>query len=157
MSKTSVVVLGAAGPDEVPGIESIAGEADLRFAVGAEALKEALPGAEVLLGWDFRAGEVQQAWDAVDGLKWIQWSGAGVDSLLFDGLANSEVTVTNASGLFDRAMAEYVLGGIIAHAKRFRETLGFQARQEWNYRVNTRIAGQRALVVGVGSIGREVA
>jgi phosphoglycerate dehydrogenase-like enzyme len=157
MSKTDVVVLGASAVADVPGLESLADVANFRFAKGAQALQAALPGAQVLLGWDFRAGEVEQAWAQADKLRWIQWGGAGVDSLLFPELASSEVVVSNAGGLFDRPMAEYVLGAMLFHAKRFRETLRFQAKAEWNYRLNTRIFGQSALVIGVGSIGKDIA
>jgi len=157
MSKTKVVVMGAEGPQAVPGIESISPDAQCHYVQGGAALREALPGAEVLLGWDFRADEVEAAWPAATNLKWIQWSGAGVDSLLFAELANSDVTVTNAGGVFDRAMAEYTLGAILSHAKKFRETFRLQDDNHWLYRTNTRILGQKALVVGVGSIGREVA
>ena len=65
--------------------------------------------------------------------------------------------LTNARGVFDRAMAEWTLGMIIAFAKQFRETLEFQARAEWNYRMTETIHDKRALVVGVGSIGRSIA
>ena len=38
-------------------------------------------------------------------------------------------------------MAEYALGLILMHAKRMRETLDYQARGKWNYRLNARVAG----------------
>ena len=40
---------------------------------------------------------------------------AGVDTLLFDELRDSAVVVTNARGVFDRPLAEFVLGAVIAH------------------------------------------
>jgi phosphoglycerate dehydrogenase-like enzyme len=64
--------------------------------------------------------------------------------------------LTNARGVFDQPMAEWVLGMILCFAKRFPQTLEFQAKHEWNYRLSESVAGKRALVVGVGSIGRAV-
>ena len=153
----SVVIQGAASAEEVPGMAAIADTADLRFSMTAAELRAALPGADVLLGWDFAAGGLEEAWEAADDLRWIQWCGAGVNAVLFPGLVRSDVILTNARGVFDRAMAEYTLGLIISFAKRFPESFALQARGEWSHRLTGRIAGARLLVVGVGSIGREIA
>ncbi len=82
---------------------------------------------------------------------------AGVDTLLFDELRDSDVVVTNAHGVFDRPIAEYVLGAVIAHAKDSRNSLDLQRRHEWRHRETRSVLGATALVVGTGAIGREVA
>ena len=68
----------------------------------------------------------------------------------------SDVCVTNARRIFDDPMVEWVLGMIISFAKKFPETLIFQTNAEWSCRVNETIAGKRALIVGVGSVGRAI-
>ena len=108
------------------------------------------------MGWNFRAASLREAWPAVDSLRWIHWAGAGVDAAMFDELVDSDIHFTNARGVFDQPMAEWVLGMIIAFAKGFPETLACQARAEWQHRLSEQVAGKRALVVGVGSIGRAV-
>ena len=65
--------------------------------------------------------------------------------------------VTNAHGVFDRPIAEYVLGAVIAHAKDSRHSLDLQRRHEWQHRETRSILGATALVVGTGGIGREIA
>ncbi len=155
--KPVLLVQGATSVDDVPGLASIADQAQIRFASDADEMRAALPGAEVMLGWNFRADSLRAAWDSADSLRWIHWGGAGVDAAMFPELVESDVLLTNARGVFDQPMAEWVLGVIIAFAKRLPETLALQARCEWNYRVSEMVAGKRALVVGVGSIGRAVA
>ncbi len=155
--KTVLLVQGAQKIEEVPGLDTIADEADIRFANGADEMRAQLPGAEALLAWDFRAVNLADVWDQADRLRWIHRCSAGVDAALFPALVDSNVVMTNARGVFDRPMAEWTLGMIIAFAKQFRETLEFQARAEWNYRMSETIADKRVLVVGVGSIGRSVA
>ncbi len=44
-------------------------------------------------------------------VRWIQSASAGVDSLLFPELIESDVDVTNARGVFDEPIAEWVIGG----------------------------------------------
>jgi len=81
---------------------------------------------------------------------------AGVDPLLFPELVHSSVVLTNSRGVFDRAMAEYVLGLALALAKDLPRTLDLQRRREWLHRESERVDGRTALVVGAGSIGREI-
>ena len=152
-----IVVQGAAGAEQVPGLTAIESDAELRFADSADALAEALPGAGILLGWRFGEVNLRGVWSRADGLRWIHWTGAGVDAVLVPELVTSDVILTNSRGVFDRAMAEYVLGLILCFAKRFPETTRHQVQQLWQHRLSELIIGRRVLVVGVGSIGREIA
>lgn len=155
--KTILMVQGASGLSDVPGLAAIADKAEIRFATDRDMLLSCLPGADVLFGWDFRADDLEACWGVANSLKWIHWGGAGVDAALFPDLAGSDVTLTNSRGVFDHAMAEWTLGVMIAHAKRLPETLMFQKKREWNWRENTKMQGQKVAVVGVGNIGRAVA
>ena len=154
--KPVLLVQGVSDIDEVPRLHELREQAEIRCAADDEAFRRMLPGAEVMLGWNFRAASLREAWPQADRLRWIHWAGAGVDAAMFDELVSSDVQFTNARGVFDRPMAEWVLGMIIAFAKRFPETLASQAQCDWHYRMSEKVQGKRALVVGVGSIGREV-
>lgn len=155
--KNVIVVQGAKGPEEVPGISAIADQFELRFAADEDALRAALPGADVLLGWNFKAGGLKSVWEHAKDLKWIHWSGAGVDAVLFDELRASDITLTNVRGAFDRPMAEWTLGHVIGFAKGTYDTLRRQNERDWQHRETELIQGKSVLIVGVGSIGREVA
>ena len=152
-----LVIQGIDDDAVVPGIETLAGRAEIVCANSPEALGLALEDADVMLGWNFRANDLQAAWPNARRLRWIHWCGAGVDALLFPELVASDVTVTNARGIFDRPMAEYALGLILAMAKGFRRSFDAQAERRWDYRQAERIEGRPALVVGAGSIGRTIA
>lgn len=156
-NKITLVVQGAKNISDVPGLDSIVDQAEIRLATDKDSLLAALPGADVLFGWDFRADDLEACWEAADSLKWVHWSGAGVDAALFPGLANSDVTLTNSGGIFDRPMAEWSLGMMIAHAKRLPETLDFQQNREWSHRLSSLMMGQKLAIVGVGNIGRTIA
>ena len=155
--RTTVVLQGIESAGEVPGIEAIEADAAFRCASDFDSLREALPGAEVILGWNFRADDIAHAFEHADRLRWIQWAGAGVDATLFPALVESDVTLTNVRGVFDQPMAEYTLGMILGFAKDFRGSYTRQRERKWSYRLNERIAGTKALVVGAGSIGRAIA
>lgn len=154
--KPVLVIQGAKRIDEVPRLKELSEQAELRFATSTDELRTALAGADAMLGWNFRADSLRAAWDGARDLRWIHWAGAGVDAAMFPELVASEVQLTNARGIFDVPIAEWVLGMIICFAKQIPQSLEFQSKAEWNHRLTESVAGKRALVVGVGSIGRAI-
>ena len=152
----NLVIHGVESSDEIPGIERIAANTQINCAPDLDTLQQCLPEAEVLLGWNFRAKDLQQTWHLAEQLRWVQWSGAGVDAVLFPEFVASDVRLTNVRGVFDRAMAEYTLGLILAFAKGMVETMAAQTAHRWSYRLTEQTLGQKVLVVGVGSIGRAI-
>jgi len=146
------------GPDEdpYPGLEALAGRADICHARSGDELRAILPDADILLVTNFRRG-VADAWPHARRLQWIHATSAGVDALLFPELVASDIPVTNARGLFDRAIGETVLGTVLHFAKDMGTSVVLQQRHEWRHRETERIDGARALVVGAGSIGRAIA
>ena len=129
---------------------------DFRYCA-ADGLTEAVRGARALLLWDFFSKAVRDVWPHADQLEWIHITAAGVDTLLFDELRDSDVVVTNARGVFDRPLAEYVLGAVIGYAKDSQTSFDLQRRHVWRHRETRSITGATALVVGTGGIGREIA
>ena len=139
-----------------PGLEPLEREATVRHASTSDQLTEAMREADVLLVTDFRTKIVRDAWPYARRLKWIHATSAGVDMLLFPELVESDVPLTNARGIFDRAIAEYVLGLILMQAKDLPGTLALQRERRWEHRDTERIEGASVLVVGAGSIGRRI-
>jgi len=156
-SKPVVVVLGAESLDQISGLSEYTSLAEFRFASDAQQLRKALNGADVLLGWDFKESTLQDVWSDARDLRWIQWPGAGVDAVLFPELVESDVLLTNMRGVFDRAMAEFALGQILMFSKGFVETFENQRNRIWKHRLTETINDRQVLIVGVGSIGREIA
>lgn len=156
-TKPQLVLLGA---DDAPGPYNLAdleALADVRQCT-VETLPQVLPGADVLVVWDFFSRALRDNWGAAtQSLRWVHVCAAGVDSLLFDELADSDIVVTNAHGVFDQPIAEFVLASILARDKRLHESARLQSAHEWVWRETTRTAGSSVLVIGTGGIGRAIA
>ncbi len=155
--RPSVLVVGATAEDPPPGIGVAADAMVLAFADTPQAVAEAIGRAEVILAWRADRALLERAWPRRGGLRWIQAASAGVDRLLFPALVDSDVVVTNARGIFDDAIAEWVLGMMVLFAKDVLGVLERQRRREWRHGLNETLAGRRLLVVGVGPIGRAIA
>lgn len=143
------------GPQRPPGMQRVETLVDVRYAEAAD-LPAALAGADALFVWDFFSTALVDAWASADRLQWIHIASAGVDRLLFPELRDSDVVVSNSRGVFDRPIAEYVLGLVLAVAKDLPTTLQLQREATWRHRETHRIDTKRALVVGTGSIGRAI-
>lgn len=154
MSGAAPVLILGPPDDPPPGIDAAG---DVRYAATEAELATALPGSEIAFAWDVDQGVLAASWERATDLRWLQASSAGVDGLLFPALVESEVVVTNARGVFDDAMAEYVLGLLIAHARDLGTTLRHSDEGVWRHRDTRPLAGQRLLVIGPGPIGRAIA
>ncbi|MGC3000150.1 D-2-hydroxyacid dehydrogenase [Streptomyces sp. G35A] len=153
MTIPTLLVLDA---DPLPRLGRLTGRVRIEHA-DAATLAERLPSADVLLVWDFTSHAVRDAWPGEGPRpRWVHTASAGVDHLLCPELAASDTVVTNARGIFDGAIAEYVAALVLAFAKDLPRTLELQRERTWRHRETRRVAGTRAVVVGSGPIGRAI-
>ncbi len=157
MSDRPVAVILGPRDEPPPGIERASEHAELRTADGPAHLREALPGADALFFWRASRHDLEEAWDAAGRLRWIQTASDGVDGLLFPSLVDSAVVVTNGRGIFEDAIAEWVIGVLLGFVTRIPESFAAQRQHRWISGETERLAGSRLLVVGPGPIGRAVA
>jgi phosphoglycerate dehydrogenase-like enzyme len=97
-------------------------------------------------------------------LRWVHSAAAGVGSLLFREMTESDVVLTNSAGIHAVPMAEHVLGGILYVLRQFDIAVAQQRERLWNrdpfVGESTRVrelSECRALIVGAGGIGTEIA
>ncbi len=151
-----ITVLSRNVDDCPPYLDRLRGRAQVRVTDEA-GLEASLRGAQALFLWDFFSSALRDAWSSCDALEWVHVAAAGVDSLMFPELSASDVVVTNARGIFDRPIAEYVLGAVLAHAKQTHRSADLQREHVWLHRETNTVNGAVAVVVGTGAIGRECA
>ena len=98
-------------------------------------------------------------------LRWLQFPGAGVDSLAPTGLldANSGVIVTTAAGIHAETISEYVLGSMLMFNWNWPLMVRLQDEHKWArsaswYHLGGReLAGQTLGIIGLGHIGLRIA
>jgi len=119
-----------------------------------------LPDTDILVGYSLRRDQFAQA----KKLKWIHSTAAGVGQLMHPELRQSDVLLTNASGIHAVPMSEHILGMIIALARRFPDAMRYQAQSHWAQQEiwdgkprPLELSGRVLLIVGFGSTGRELA
>lgn len=158
MSKSCPVVAVVSYTEKVPSkLSVVGGEATLRAACTRGRLDAILPEADIALIWNYKSGLLRESWHLARNVSWVHVAAAGVDGPLFPGLVESRAVMTNAAGVFDHPMAEWVLMVILAYVKELFENLEHQRRRHWAYREVGVLEGQRVLVIGAGGIGRDIA
>src|SRR3989442_1682974 len=123
-------------------------------------LAEELPDTDIFVGYSLRAEQLKEG----KKLKWIHSTAAGVAQLMYPELRDSGIIVTNPSGIFSVPMAEHTMGLLLALARNFPDSVRGQDRAKWAQQEIwdkpqhlTELNGRVLLIVGYGSIGREVA
>lgn len=163
MSQALAIVTDFAfGEDDQRRLREAAGpDSHIVFAQDIAALRLALPQAEVLCTFRPPTDLLSLA----PKLRWLQYPGAGIDSLLKTGLvyAGMPITITTVSSANAEAIAEYAFGAMLIFARKWDEMLRLQERKEW---VTGRgwgalrgfeLRGKTLGIIGLGAIGRRVA
>jgi D-2-hydroxyacid dehydrogenase (NADP+) len=119
-----------------------------------------LPDTDIFVGYSLRAEQLTHA----KKLKWIHSTAAGVAQLMYPELRDSGIVVTNPSGVFSPPMAEHTMGLLLSLARNFPDSTRHQDRAHWGQQAIwdqpqrlTELSGKVLLIIGFGSIGRELA
>lgn len=90
-------------------------------------------------------------------LKWLQMMSAGVDRLRNTEIWQSRVTITGVSGIHATPIGEFVLGLMLMFAKGAPLCFQMKQKREWQRFRPTLLRAKTVGIIGLGSIGREVA
>jgi phosphoglycerate dehydrogenase-like enzyme len=120
--------------------------------------------AEVYFGY----GMSPRLLEAAPRLRWVQSAAAGVRRLLFPGMRERDVLLTNAAGIHAEPMGEYVLAGVMYFLRGLDVALARQREARWDKdpwseptqsdrpAMVREVVECRVLVLGAGGIGRAV-
>ncbi|GGI94157.1 phosphoglycerate dehydrogenase [Halobellus salinus] len=98
-------------------------------------------------------------WDACDDLGWVHSIQSGVDQFPFDRMRAADVALTNSTGIHGDAIGETVAGYALAFSRRLHEHVANQGEATWSppeWDDAWTVRGERACVVGLGTLGRGV-
>lgn len=146
-------------PEEfLPEIEKMGYQCHLRPDLNGAALREALPGMQVLLVRSTRISD-----DTLEGasdLTWIIRAGAGYNTIDCDAAARRAIWVSNVPGRNSLAVAELTMGLMLALDRRIPDNVIAIRHNQWRKKEFSRargLLGKTLGIVGMGRIGIEVA
>jgi glyoxylate/hydroxypyruvate reductase A len=112
--------------------------------------------ADILFDFDWLAPE--RLLEHAPRLRWVQGTSAGIGELLRrTGLIESDLLFTTAAGVHGSPLAEFVILGLLYFYRDVPRLQRMQRAHRWERYTNRELAGRRALVVGLGAVGRAIA
>lgn len=120
---------------------------------------DALATADVLVaGFSTEGPDPLELARAMPNLRWIHTMTAGIGTLATGELVERGIVITNASGAYATAIAEYVFAALVMLRRGLPELLVARTRQHWSgHGLGREVAGTQVGIVGFGGIGRRVA
>lgn len=92
-------------------------------------------------------------------VKWVHSIQSGIDHFPQDRFRDAGVVLTNSTGIHGDAIGETVAGYLLAFSRRLHDLVANQQQRNWSqpaWNEAWTIAGERACVVGLGTLGRGV-
>lgn len=90
-------------------------------------------------------------------LKWVHALSAGVDGILSPAFIDADVILTNSRGIHGIPMAEHVLAMLLSFTRGITASYEQQKRRVWNTLPLEEVYEKSIAIIGLGSIGREIA
>lgn len=90
-------------------------------------------------------------------LRWVQAISAGVDHFPVERLADADIVLTSARGAHSPAVGEHAVALLFALARGVGPATRRATRHEWKPEIGTEVRGMTVCVLGLGSIGEEIA
>ena len=157
MKDSPLLVLTAPGDKNIPMLAELRQVATIVIGDSNRDFDRAAVDAEIVLNWSGSLGLLREVFPMLRRVRWIHSRSAGLEQTLFPELIESEVIVTNGSGVFSPSLGEFALAAILYFAKDFRRMVRNQIAGVWEQFDVTMVSGQTLGIVGYGSIGRAVA
>lgn len=157
MNDSPVLVLTAPSDIDIPLLPELRQAAAIVLGDSAQDFGGAAAAAEIILNWSGSLALLQQVFGMSPRVRWIHSRAAGLEQTLFPELIESDVILTNGSGVFSPSLGEFALTAILYFAKDLRRMIRNQIAGVWEPFDITMISGQTLGIVGYGSIGRAVA
>ena len=127
------------------------GDLEVRGSAHTDVTAEDLSWADVYIGFK------RPPLPTMGNVRWVHCTGAGVDAWLYPNELPREILLTRTSESFGLYIAEWTLGRALAVRQQLLDLAECQRRHEWSPRDVGYVRGSRAVVVGTGDVGSNIA
>lgn len=90
-------------------------------------------------------------------VKWIHILAAGVENLPFKEIKQKNIIVTNSNGIHKIPISEHVFGMLLNFTRNLYIFQEQKKQKLWKKQIGTELYGKTMGIIGLGSIGREIA
>jgi len=111
--------------------------------------------ADVLVAWGWM--DIKALYLAAPKLKWVHALSAGVETMTFPEIQGSATVLTNSRGIHGIPIAEHIFAMALTFTRGLHLLLRQQLNKKWRRVPTDEIHEKTIGIIGLGSIGREIA
>jgi len=157
MNNSPILLLTAQGEKSIPLLAELGQKERIVIGDSVLAFSRDAQSAEIILNWSGSLALLREVFLISPRLRWIHSRSAGLEQTLFPELVESDVILTNGSGVFSPSLGEFVAAAILYFAKDLRRMIRNQVGRVWEQFDVTMVSDKTLGIVGYGSIGRAIA
>lgn len=150
----NILVLNRLGEKELSSIQDTVPHANITLC-SPENAPDYIENTDILVTWGHLS--IRDLLPKAPRLKWVHSLSAGVDELLVPDLIASDIILTNSRGIHGIPMAEHVMAMMLGFSRQLPESLKNQQRNLWKRTRPDELYDKTIGIIGLGSIGREIA
>lgn len=154
MPTLNIVILNKLAERHLTAIKNVVPLSNVITAEPAEAANY-MPDCDILVAWGWM--DIRPLLSNAPNLKWIHSLSAGVENLITPELQSVAAILTNSKGIHGIPVSEHVLALMLAFSRGLNFFVRHQIDKQWKRAHVDEIHGKTIGIVGLGSIGREIA
>ena len=154
MSTTNIVVLNHLGERHKTAITKIVPDACIQV-TDLEKASAHMSDCDILVAWGWM--DIAALYQKAPRLRWVHALTAGVEGILTPEFQQSPVLLTNSRGIHGIPISEHVLALMLTFSRGIHHALRQQAEKRWQRFDTGEIYEKTLAIIGLGSIGREIA
>ncbi len=154
MPSFNILVINNLAERHMKAIKSVAPNCNV-ITCDFEKAAEYIRDIDILVTWGTM--DIRPLFLAAPKLVWVHSLSAGVESLVFPEMKSSNTLLTNSKGIHGIPVSEHVFAMMLAFTRGLHLFIHQQANHQWKRLNVDEIHGKTMGIVGLGSIGREIA
>jgi D-2-hydroxyacid dehydrogenase (NADP+) len=154
MPKLNILVINNLADRHMKVIQSAAPNSNI-ITCDSEQAAQHIRDIDILVTWG--SMDVRNLYLNAPKLTWIHSLSAGVEGLIFSEIRNANTIITNSRGIHGIPVSEHVFAMMLAFTRGLDVFIRQQAKHQWKRTTVDEIHDKTIGIVGLGSIGREIA
>jgi D-2-hydroxyacid dehydrogenase (NADP+) len=154
MPALNIVVLNKLSEQHISTILTAVPDANI-IPAKLEDAQSLMPECDILIVWGWM--NIRSLLGNASRLKWVHALSAGVENVTCPELETGNIILTNSKGIHGIPVSEHVLALMLAFTRGLNYFVRFQQKKQWKRATVDEIYDKTIGIIGLGSIGREVA
>lgn len=153
-SKTKMLVVNRLSERQISTLQGVDPQLEVTTCEYKE-LDQHIESANILVPWGWM--DIRPFFPKAANLRWVQTLSAGVEKMVFPDFVNSNILLTSARGIHGIPVSEHVLAMMLALTRGLHQTIRQQEKHLWRRVSCDEIHEKTVGIIGLGSIGRDIA